>query len=225
MLKRKKTAGHLAAAPALALLWLCFEFFPVLASHHYTEQQLDALATRVGKIYWIKAGSERSPTFVSTPADNGASLPMQGNTSFAITELVGREAKEPYYKVRFNSGREGYIRPEAFLEELNLSIVTVDPQMGDERKQAAAAEEEEKRIAWIHAQPWSPAVKEAAIKRRAVPGMSTEEIRKVVGQPGRVSKVRRPQAPAEEQWLYTDGSVLVFHNGLLMRVEPGPKRQ
>jgi hypothetical protein len=226
MLKRKRTIVRFTAGAALALLGLCFiDFFPALASHHYTEQQLDALATRVGKIYWIKAASGRSPAFASTPSDNAGLFRMQGNTSFAITELVGREARDPYYKVKFNSGREGYIRPEAFFEELNLSIVSVHPQTGDEQKQAAAAEEEEKRIAWIQAQPWSLAVKEAAIKRQAVPGMSTDEIRKVVGQPARVSKARRPQAPAEEQWLYADGSVLVFHNGLLMRVEPSSKRE
>ncbi|HEU4342556.1 MAG TPA: hypothetical protein VFU31_13390 [Candidatus Binatia bacterium] len=223
---KKRTAVHFAISTALALIWLCFiDFMPTLASHHYTEQQLDALASRVGKTYWIKAASEKSPAFVSTPAQNAGSFRMPGNTSFEITELVGREAKDPYYKVKFNSGRDGYIRPEAFLEELNLSIVSVDPKTGDERKQAAAAEEEEQRIAWIQAQPWSPAVKEAAIKRRAVPGMSTEEIRKVVGQPTRVNKARRPQAPVEEQWLYADGSMLVFHNGLLMRVEPSPKRE
>jgi len=34
-----------------------------------------------------------------------------------------------------------------------------------------------------------------------------------------VTKVRGPIKVAEEQWFYPNGSVLIFHNGLLIKVE------
>ena len=77
----------------------------VTASDHYTDKQLDALASRVGKIYWINVNSQnpKPPTFLSAPAANAPSFSAGGNESFEITDLAGRANKDPYYKVKFES--------------------------------------------------------------------------------------------------------------------------
>jgi hypothetical protein len=193
---------------------------PVCASNHYTDHQLDALAIRVGKTYWIVAVKNQAPVFLSSPTANAASFRPQANESFEITELVGRKDKNPYYKVKFDSGKEAFIQPEIFLEELNLGIASVDPQAIDKKKTAEAAEEEKKRVEWIQAQPWSRAIKEAAIKRQVIGGMNGGEVKKILGNPIRVRKMKAQLNVAEEHWLYADGSTAVFLNGLLNRIEP-----
>ena len=203
-----------------AVLLVFLAVTPVWASNHYTDHQLDALATRVGKTYWIVAVKNQTPAFLSNPTANAASFHPQANESFEIIDLVGRKEKNPYYKIKFNSGKEGFIHPEVFLEELNLSITSVDPQAIDRKKAAEAAEEEKKRVAWIQAQPWPRNVKEAAIKRQVMGGMSTGEVRQILGKPVRVSKMKAGFNVTEEQWLYADGSTIVFQNGILSRIEP-----
>ena len=173
-----------------AVLLVFLAVTPVYASNHYTDHQLDALATRVGKIYWIVPVKNQTPAFLSNPTANAASFHPQANESFEIIELVGRKEKNPYYKVKFSSGKEAFIHPDVFLEELNLRITSVDPQAIDRKKAAEAAEEEKKRIEWIQAQPWSRTVKEAAIKRQVMGGMSTGEVRQILGKPVRVSKLK-----------------------------------
>ncbi len=224
MLSTKKRAFHTAGTAAVTLLLLSgIAFSSVFAAQHYTPRQLEALESRIGKQYWIDLAAGRKPPFLAVPAPGAAPIDIEANTSFEITELVEGESEHPYYKLRFASGQQGYIRPETFFEELNLSFFSVDPHANEKRKETVAAEEEEKRIAWIQAQPWSMAVKEAAIKKQAVIGMRTHEVRKVIGQPARSSKVRKPQANIEEQWIYADGAVLIFHNGLLSRIESSGK--
>jgi hypothetical protein len=207
----------------------CFTFFllavTVLASHHYTEKQLDSLAARVGRTFWIVAVNHETPLFLSAPSPHASSFAVPPNLSFEVLELVGRREKNPYYKVRFESGREGFIAPERFHEGLNWTIVTSDPQAEARRKAALQAEEEKKRVEWIQAQPWSRSVKEATIKRRPVLGLSTAEVKKALGDPTRAVKSKGPQRLAEEQWFYPDGSVLIFINGLLSRVESVEKKQ
>ena len=204
----------------LLLILLILIAFPASASDRYTDHQLDALATRVGKIYWIVAVKNQTPAFLSSPAANAASFRPPANESFEIIELVGRQDQNPYYKVKFDSGKEAYIRPEAFLEELNLGIASVDPQAIDKKRSAEAAEEDKKRIEWIQAQPWSRTLKEAAIKRQVIGGMNGAEVKKVLGNPMRVTKVKSQLNVTEEHWLYADGSTAVFLNGLLNRIEP-----
>ena len=75
--------------------------------------------------------------------------------SFVITELTGRKQKNPYYAVRFESGKVGYIRPELFHEALNLTIVSSDPRAGEKEKAEKLASEEKARVEWINSQPWS----------------------------------------------------------------------
>jgi len=207
---------------AVLVFFLTAAGFPARAADRYTDQQLDALASRVSKIYWIVAINNQTPPFLSSPATNAASFHAQPNESFEITELVGRKDKIPYYKVKFNSGKEGYIQPEVFLEELNASISAFDPKASEKKKAADAAEEEKKRIDWIQSQPWSRAVKEAAIKHQVLGGMNGGEVRKILGNPVRVSKVKGRLNLTEERWLYADGSTAVFLNGLLSRIEPKP---
>ena len=207
-------------ADSVLLVFFVVTAFPAHASNHYTDHQLDALATRVGKIYWIVAVKSQTPAFLSSPTANAASFRPQANESFEITELVGRKDKNPYYKVKFDSGKEGFIQPEIFLEELNLSIASVDPQAIEKKKAAAAAEEEKQRIEWIQAQPWSRTIKEAAIKRQVIGGMNGGEVKKILGNPIRVTKVKAQLNVAEEHWLYADGSTAVFLNGLFNRIEP-----
>jgi hypothetical protein len=108
------------------------------------------------------------------------------------------------------------------LEELNASISAFDPKVSDKKKAAEAAEEEKKRIDWIQSQPWSRAVKEAAIKRQVLGGMNAGEVRKILGNPVRVSKMKGRLNYTEERWLYADGSTAVFLNGLFNRMEPKP---
>lgn len=192
---------------------------PAWPSNHYTAKQIEALASRVGQTYWSQPVNGKGPSFSAAPAANAKLIRVDAVESFQITELVGQAAKNPYYKLKRENGQEGYISPEQFIEALNLTIVTTDPNAEEKRKAAEVAEADKKRIAWIQAQPWSPAIKEAAIKKQPIPGLTTNEIKNVLGSPSRVTKVRGPVNIAEEQWLYPDGSLLIFHNGLLNRVE------
>src|SRR3989337_3636898 len=95
-----------------AFLILVFLLTPAAASNHYTEKQLNALEARVGKVFWISPVEEKLPSFVTAPASSAAAFQPSANESFEITELVGRKAKNPYYKVKFESGKEGYIHAQ-----------------------------------------------------------------------------------------------------------------
>jgi len=64
-----------------------------------------------------------------------------------------------------------------------------------------------------------PKVKEAAIKKQPTPGLDAAEVKRVLGPPRRVTKVRGAIKVSEEHWFYPDGSVLIFNNGLLSRIE------
>ena len=206
-----------------ALLILLSLVTPAAASNHYTEKQLDALEARVGKIFWISERQGKLPSFLKSPTS--AALPLQtaANESFVITEMVGRKARNPYYKVKFESGAEGYIHAQAFHEQFNATILTIDP-LADEKKASAEKKQGEKaRIEWIQNQPWSAAVKESAIRGEAVPGMTSGEVKRVVGDPRRVSRMKGPQHSSEEHWFYPDGTLLVFRNGALNRIEATKK--
>jgi hypothetical protein len=185
---------------------------------------LDALATRVGKSFWVKSVDGKSPLFLTAPAANAASFRAEDNQSFEIVELTGRANKNPYYKVKFSSGKEAYIRPEAFYDEFNVTIVTVDPLADEKRHADEMAKEEKARIEWIQAQPWSPAVKQASIKKQPIPGLTTAEIKRVIGSPSRITKTHGPLKVAEERWYFSNGLVLTFHNGLLAIIDQQEKK-
>jgi hypothetical protein len=196
-----------------AILAVCAAAAP---SNRYTERQLSALAERVGHNFWIQAADGRAPVFLSQPDPRAPSFAAQTGESFEITGLL--RGKTPYYKVRFTSGREGYLAPETMLEELNVTILTVDPLLYEKRKAAEQAEEEKKRLQWIEAQPWPAAAKEAARNGNPVPGMNANEVKKVAGAPDRVVKTDSHGTIPEERWIYANGRELVFQRGLLVRI-------
>jgi hypothetical protein len=190
-----------------------------IASHHYTVKQLEALAARVGKTFWINAANDKPPPFLTAPRPGATTFRPEENDSFEITELTGQKAKDPYYKVTFQSGKVGYLTPDMFHEEFNAKILSYDPLADEKKKKEEQEAEEKKRLEWIKAQPWSPAVKQAAIRKQPTPGLKTGEVRQVLGEPTRVSKTRGTSKVAEEQWFYPDGTILTFHNGLLSSTE------
>jgi hypothetical protein len=207
------------------LIIFLFLLTPAAASNHYTEKQLNALETRVGKTFWISVFHEKLPSFATSPTSDASVFQPADNESFEITELVGRKARNPYYKVKFESGAEGYIHAQAFHEQFNATILTTDP-LAEEKKALEKKNQEEKaRLEWIQSQPWSAAVKESAIKRQAVPGMTIGEVKRVVGEPQRVSRIKGPQHASEEHWFYPDGTLLIFRNGALNRIETTKKAE
>jgi hypothetical protein len=195
-----------------------------LAANRYTQKQLDALADRVGKTFWLAPAEGQTPVFLDAPAATASSFRPAADDSFVITDLAGRSSNDPYYAVRFQSGKVGYIHPEAFHEALNLTILSIDPRADEKEEEEKRESEEKDRVEWIKSQPWSAAVKEAAIKRQPLPGLKTTEVKKVMGPPLRMTKLRGPSKVAEEHWFYRGGSVLIFHNGLLSRIENVQKK-
>jgi hypothetical protein len=195
------------------------------ASNHYTAKQLDALEERVGSEFWIHALAGKIPLFLTAPAPNAAGFRPADNDSFEISELVGRTNKNPYYKVKFQSGKIAYLRPEVFNEEINATIVTSDPLAAEKLKSEQSAEAEKQRLEWIDAQAWPPAVKEAAIKKQPPPGLNGAEVRQVMGPPRRITKSGRSVKGRgttqvnDERWYYADGTILVFQNNTLSRVD------
>lgn len=209
----------------LVLSFLCLLAGAASASNHYTEKQLDALATRVGRTFWVVPVNGRLPSFLLSPSAAATPFQPTPNQSFVIVELVGRKTNEPYYKAKFDSGKEGYLYVEDFLDQFNATILTVDPLADENKKLAEQREEDKKRIAWIQAQPWSQAVKEAAIKRQVVLGMNSAEVKKVLGDPVRVQRVKTPHKVNEEHWFYSDGKILIFQNRSLYRIESERKKK
>jgi hypothetical protein len=224
LIKRSRfnRSGAQIRAKIFPLLILIFFLSPTAsasASNHYTERQLDALAARVGKTFWLSAGDGRAPVFLTSPTAAASTFRPASGDSFLITELTGRSNKNPFYAVQFESGKVGYIGPEAFHEALNVTILSSDPRAGEKEKAEKQATAEKDRVAWINSQPWSAAVKEAAIKKQPTPGLKTTEVKRILGTPLRITKLRGPSKVAEEHWVYPGGSVLIFHNGLLSKVD------
>jgi hypothetical protein len=62
-------------------------------------------------------------------------------------------------------------------------------------------------------------VKQAAINKQPTPGLNTGEVKRVMGAPRRVTKVRGLSKTSEEHWFYPDGLILIFNNGLLSRID------
>jgi len=206
-------------AAAITFLLACAIYSSGQADGRYTPRQIEALSERVGKTFWAALAGNRKLSVLSAPKANASTFDAPPYEAFEITELVGQKTDYPFYKIKFESGKEGFINPDNFLEELNVTILTVDPKADEKRKAAAAAEEDKKRAEWIQSQPWPQAVKNAAMKKQVLSGMSTGEVKKILGNPARINKIKGPQNISEEQWFYADGNVLVFQNNLLNRVE------
>jgi hypothetical protein len=210
--------------PGLLLLLPAFFFLTTgFASSRFTEKQLEAFGKYVGKTYWVMAEEGKRPLFFSAPSPAATSFLPEPKESFQVTEIVEGAMQRPayYYKVSFASGREGYIDLDSFLGQLNLTLLTVDPDRGQKVRSAKEAEEENKRAARIRAQPWPEHIKEAVLQRKAVLGMAMKEAREALGKPTRVVKVRdaSPLMGQQEQWIYQSGPVLTFTNGLITRIQ------
>src|SRR5262249_28381311 len=80
----------------------------------YTPKQLEAFSSRIGKTFWILSVDNRTPVFLSRPVAGATSFKAGPTESFVITELVGQKTNTLYYRVKFESDKEGYITPEAF---------------------------------------------------------------------------------------------------------------
>jgi hypothetical protein len=211
--------GFPALLIILPLLYLATGF----ASSRFTGRQLAAFERYVGKTYWVVAAEGKLPSFHSAPSASANSFVPQAKESFQITEMVEGSTQKPYYyKVRFETGRQGYIDVDSFLEQLNLTLLTVDPDQGQKIRTARQIEEESRREARIRAQPWPEHIKEAVLRRQAVLGMTMREAREALGKPSRTAKITTADLliGAQEQWIYEGGPVLTFTNGLITRIQP-----
>lgn len=210
--------------PGLFLLLPAFFFLTTgFASSRFTEKQLEAFEKYVGKTYWAVAEEGKRALFFSAPSPSAPSFLPELKESLQITEMVQGSGQRAvyYYKVRFGSGREGYIDLDSFLGQLNLTLLTVDPNRGQKMRSAKEAQEEEKREARIRAQPWPEHIKEAVLQRKAVLGMNMKEAREALGRPTRVVKLKDTNLlmGQQEQWIYDKGPVLTFTNGAITRLQ------
>jgi len=194
------------------------------ATNHYTAKQLEQLAQRIGSEFWINAPNGGAPEFLTAPNPGAPSFRPADNQSFEITDVAGKQGKTLYYQVKFQSGKIGYLRPERFHEELNLTIFSADPLAQQKVKAEQQAVEEKQRVEWINAQPWPATLKQAAIKKQPQPGLTSAEVIGVLGQPRRIiragglTKTRGALNTQEERWFYPDGAVLLFRSGILNQV-------
>ena len=200
------------------------------ASNHFTAKQLELLAQRIGGEFWIHAPNGRAAEFLTAPKPGAPTFRPADNQSFEITDVAGKQGTTLYYQVKFQEGKIGYLRPERFHEELNLTIFSADPLAQQKIKAEQQAVDEKQRVEWINAQPWPATLKEAAIKKQPQPGLTTTEVIHVLGQPRRITrpagltKARGPLKLQEERWFYPDGAVLLFKSGILNQVtRPNPQ--
>ena len=209
----------------LAALLFALCAAPARASSHYTLTQLEAFDAYTGKTYWIAADNEKIPAFRSAPSPSAPAFKPGAKESFELEEIVGGKGAPYFYRAVFESGKTGFLAINSFLDGLNLTILTVDPDRNQKRKIAKEAEEESQRQAWIRKQPWPAEVKQAALERRPALGMKLNEARAVLGKPKNVFPLQNtnPLLGKQEQWHYENGTVLTFTNGLVTRVQTHEK--
>jgi hypothetical protein len=221
-------AGRFRLAPILAAALLAAAPLLVASGNGwtaspYTPKQIELYAQYVGKTYWVveEAGT---PAFHTAPSSAAPSFRPGLKESFEINEIVGGTAQVPahYYRVTFESGKQGFIPLGSFTHELNAAFVSVDPDRNAKAKLAKETETEKKRQEWIQSQRWPEHVKQAALKKQPVLGMSTKEASAVLGKPQRVVGIKNTNLllGRQEQWTYAGGSVLTFTNGLVTRIQP-----
>ncbi|MSP39696.1 MAG: hypothetical protein EXR70_14505 [Deltaproteobacteria bacterium] len=185
---------------------------------------MEALEQRIGGEFWIHAPNGGAAEFLTEPNPGAPTFRPTDNQSFEITDIAGKQGKTLYYQVKFASGKTGYLRPERFHEELNLTIVHSDPLAQQKVNTEQKAAEEKQRVAWIKAQPWPATLKDAAIKNQPQPGLTSAEVIQIMGQPRRITrpsslmKTRAQLKTQDERWFYPDGAVLLFRSGILNQV-------
>lgn len=190
----------------------------------YTPKQIELYAQYVGKTYWVVEEESQTPAFHTAPSSAAPSFRPGLKESFAIDEIVGGTAQipTPYYRVTFESGKQGFIPIGSFTQQLNAAFVSVDPDRAAKAKLAKETEAEKKRQEWIRTRSWPEHVKQAALKKQPVLGMNTIEAKAALGKPQRVVGIKSTNLllGRQEQWTYEGGSVLTFTNGLITRIQP-----
>ncbi len=211
----------------LFLLPVLFQLTTGFASSRFTEKYLEALSKRVGNTYWVIYAESQGPLFFSAPSPSASSFHAGPKESFEMTDMVEGPDQRLYYKVQFASGRDGYISVDSFMQELNSTLATQDPDRNQKKRRSEEAQEESKRVEQIGAQPWPENVKQAAIKRQPALGMTAGEVRIVLGAPKRVTSLTQSRLAVgrQERWIYEPGPVLIFTDGVLTQIQgPAPTK-
>jgi hypothetical protein len=193
----------------------------VRAEPRYTDRQIEQFSTYVGKTYWITADKEHQPTVYSAPSKDSAGFQPALKESFVLKEVVEKTSDTPYYRVEFESEKEGFIPVTSFLQEMDRSFMALDPERDAKAKSVKAIEQEEKRRDWIRSQKWPEHVKDAALKGQPALGMNKKEAEAVLGKPKSVVRLKRGNEliGRQEQWHYDNGPVLTFNNGVIVRIQ------
>ena len=214
--------------PTLAVTILVL---PLLGTAHnafaeprYTEKQIELFSSHVGKTYWVTTEKNQQPTFYTAPKTNAPTFHPAAKEGFEIKEVVDKTADKPFYRVAFESGKEGFIPVTSFMEGINGPFTATDPDRDAKAKTTKEIADEEKRRDYIRQQKWPEHVKEAALKKQPVIGMSKKEATAVLGKPKSVVRLKSGKSGSElmgasEQWIYESGQVLTFSNGLIVRIQ------
>ncbi|HEY1372694.1 MAG TPA: hypothetical protein VGH50_09525 [Candidatus Binatia bacterium] len=211
-------------AVAILALPLCAAPHKIFAEPRYTEKQIEMFSSYVGKTYWVTDEKSQQPTFYTAAKTNSPTFQPAAKEGFEVKEVVEKTSDKPFYRVAFTSGKEGYIPVTAFMERINGSFTAIDPERDAKAKSAKETADEQKRRDYIRQQKWPEHVKEAAIRKEPVIGMSKKEATAVLGKPKSVVRLKSGNSGGElmgrqEQWLYDTGQTLTFNNGILVRIQ------
>jgi hypothetical protein len=207
---------------ALAILPFLGSFFDPSAASQYTSKQLEAYNGYTGKTYWVVGEANKIPAFLSAPSPTAPTFTPALNESFEIKDIVADNPSSAYYRAIFVSGKEGFIPIVAFIEQVNASFTSVDPDRNARAKAAKETHDEEKRREWIQSQRWPEHVKQAALAKQPALGMNTREASAILGKPKSVVPLKSANflMGRQEQWVYENGPVLTFSNGIVTRIQP-----
>lgn len=214
--RRVITIALLAALPLLG------PFATVCAASQYTSKQLEAYKNYAGKTYWVVGEANKIPPFLSEPSPAAPTFTPALKESFVLKEIIADQPSTPYYRAIFASGKEGFIPIVTFMERMNASFSSVDPDRSAKAKTAKETADEEKRREYIQSQRWPEHVKQAALAGKPALGMNKKEATAVLGKPKSVVPLKSASAlmGRQEQWIYENGPVLTFSNGLVTRIQP-----
>jgi hypothetical protein len=214
--RRGITIALLAALPLLG------PFATAGAASQYTSKQLEAYKNYTGKTYWVVGEANKIPAFLSEPSPTAPTFTPALKESFELKEIVADNPSAAYYRAIFASGKEGFIPIVAFMEQLNASFTSRDPDRSATAKAAKVTQDEEKRREWIQSQRWPEHVKRAALAGQPALGMNKKEAAAILGKPKSVVPLKTANllTGRQEQWIYENGPVLTFSNGLVTRIQP-----
>jgi hypothetical protein len=215
---RSRQFATVALTAALALLGP----FAQIRASEYTSAQLDAYKGYTGKTYWVVGEANKVPPFSSAPSPAAATFTPALKESFVIKDIVATSPSSAYYRAIFAEGKEGFIPIVTFMEQMNASFSSFDPDRTAKAKAAKETSDEEKRRAYIQSQRWPEHVKRAALAKQPALGMNKKEATAVLGKPRSIVPLKSANLlmSRQEQWIYENGPVLTFSNGILTRIQP-----